>query len=433
MSALKEEWASLIKLRESGLVDESKKQELKSRIFNNFYSLRQEITRDLPQTPQISVKPEFQVLRNQVLQTVLFTERTKTPDIPKKFEFGLRKITPPPTPNKINRPDIKSDDIWNIKDTLIKPLSEEFIPDKYEWNSVVDLNSVIFKPSLYNKKIDIFTDLSPITRKLCVMTEEDEEKYIKETKRHDNSLFGYIHLVRNDPGNLDLNKIEWDEMKRICTGCLLKSDIKILSQAKESSLKPMPELTKTEVSECLSEPPVILDLSLPIPANKKNSSSSVYLPRPEPKVPNIEADLLKMMDIIKSKKNSHDIENQLKVLLENTRKTLENNKDPASNIQIKVLYQFLLEYQKAQQHPVAKRPTQSKPTQKKNIRPHKINKVDKPDSLSSVSSSKSSKWIGGNKYLADFEDDDWVSLNQEKIKKETRNEKLYNQSFKNKK
>ena len=102
MSALKEEWASLMKLRESGVIDTSKKQEIKSRVFNNFYSNHKETPKNGPDMSQINIKSDYQTMREQFLSTISTTGRSKTPEIPKKFTFGLPKLIPSPAIQKKN-------------------------------------------------------------------------------------------------------------------------------------------------------------------------------------------------------------------------------------------------------------------------------------------------------------------------------------------
>lgn len=105
MSALKEEWANLMKLRGSGRVEENKAEDVKNRIFQNFQHMLKGHTTDLPKEfNKAQVKPEFEALRTKV-QSVFhgIVERdkdNKAKDIAKQFVFGLnsqRSKTPVPT------------------------------------------------------------------------------------------------------------------------------------------------------------------------------------------------------------------------------------------------------------------------------------------------------------------------------------------------
>ena len=443
MSALKEEWASLLKLRESGFTDETKKQEIRSRIFNNFHSLRQENSREVPEINHIAIKPDYLSIRQQFLSTISSVERVKTPEIPKKFEFGLRNITPPPTHHKKNRIDLTSEEIWNIPDTPFTKNTSEIVPDKYEVNSIAESNSFSRTQSFQRKLLDIFSDISPITRYLANITLEEEQKYLKEAKKHDNSIFSYFHLVHCEKKNLSLERLEWEDMKLICNGLIFKSEILTrqlpqLSMEKATSI--LTENPADGISKCLSEPPMLLDTSIMKPSNLKSSSTTSPLLQATDDNSMLENDLLEMMDSIKNPQDSLDIEKKLKVLLEHTNKKLQNNKEISSNMHIRVLYQFLLEYMKNNEDaksivkvPSVKRVAQTRPSQKKTITPLRHKEVIKAaDTYSSMSSVKSSKWIGGGKHRAEFEDDDWVTISQEKKKKETRTDQLYKLSLKKK-
>ena len=290
------------------------------------------------------------------------------------------------------------------------------------------------------KKLNIFADISPVTRYLSNISQEEEEKYLKETKKHEFHVFSYLKLIHVDVDEIDLEKLEWDSMKKICTGLVFKSDIKPAAIPEEIPTKNLSSITenpKVSVSQCLSEPPILLDMSILKSINMKSSNSTYPLIQSKNDNSLLEQDLLEMMDLIKTNEDSVDVEKKLKTLLDYTNKKLASSKDIASNMHIMVLYQFLLEYMKKNENnhkpTVNKRLVQPKPTQKKSITPVRGRPLKKIESVSSMGSAKSSKWIGGNKYQAEFEDDDWVSINQEKKKKESRNEQLYKLSYKEKK
>ena len=201
MSVLKEEWASLMKLRESGYADEAKKQEIKSRIFDNFSALRKELVREVPSNNEISIKPDYQTMRNQFLNSVSFTTRAKTPEIPKKFEFGLKNLAFPPTELKKNRPELKSDEIWGLPDSPYKETMNSILPDKFEITSIATSNSSLPIPSYSKKEINILCDLSPITRHLSTYTQEQEENYLKESKKL--NFFANLSLVHIEPNSIN--------------------------------------------------------------------------------------------------------------------------------------------------------------------------------------------------------------------------------------
>lgn len=445
MSALKEEWASLMKLRESGYTDENKRQEIKSRIFNNFHALHSENTREVPEQSYISVKPDYLSMRSQFLTTVSSVERVKTPEIPKKFEFGLRTITPPPSQHLKNRIDLKSGDIWKIEDKGTNSKIQNVIPEKFEVTSIAEMNSS-GSMNYHKQLIDVFTDMSPVTRYLANITLEEEEKYLNQSRKQENSMFSWFHLVQCEKKNIMLDCLEWDSIKTVCNGLVFKSEIfkkplpRLLVDKTASILS---ETHGEAASKCLSEPPLLLDNSLIKPSNLKNSSTTSPLLQAVDDNSMLEHDLLEMMDLIKNEKEPLDTKKKLHKLLEHVQKKLANNKDIAANMHIRVLYQFLLEYVKTQdtakvqensKNPsrvTSKRTTQPKTTkQRPAVTPNKPKPSMKNESF--LSSQRSSKWIGGGKNQAELEDDEWVSVSLEKKKKETRTDQLYKLALKKK-
>lgn len=176
-----------------------------------------------------------------------------------------------------------------------------------------------------------------------------------------------------------------------------------MSFIKDKSISTINETRKEAVSQCLSEPPLLLNFStLQVPNLRSSSSTSPLMQTITNKINEgqsltieLEKDLLDMMDLVKNNKSSQGLDGKLKSLLDTTSKSLRNSRDVSSNMQIRVLYQFLLEYQKLHENTakptLVKRPVQPRPTAKKSITPVRSTKNDKSETFSSVSSLKSSK------------------------------------------
>ena len=437
MSNLKEEWASLMKLRGLGQAEQGKKEEIKARIFNNFYSVRQDNIEKKPFEPDITVKADYEQLRQGFLNSISSDSRAKTPEIPKKFEFGLKQVNLPTSSNKLNRPDLKSEEIWTMKDSVCNKPVEEPLIDRFEQVSIADNQGGPFKTEKFSRFLNIFSDFSPVTRHLCSLPEEEEEKYTKETSSHESHIFSLFHLVHQQLTYEDLSEINWKKAADFTKGLIFRKQVSSIlnppALIKDLSLSQRQE--RNSVSQCLSEPPILLDNSISKNTVFKTSNSTVPFVQPSTDLENLEKELMDMMDQIKSSYKSVSTEQKIKMLLKKTEERLKAKPELARNTQVSAVYQFLQEYLKSQekkQPPASKRLLQKKPTQKKSVTPVRGSKLNKDDSVSSMGSNRSSKWIGGSKHQADFEDDDWVSLNKEKNKKkpETRHEMLYKLSMK---
>lgn len=436
MSNLKEEWASLMKLRGLGQAEQGKKEEIKTRIFNNFYSIRQDNIEKKPFEPEMRVKDDYEQLRKSFLNSIATETRAKTPEITKKFEFGLKHVNLPPSSNKLHRPDLKSEEIWTMKDSPFSKPTEEFLPDRFEQVSIADNQGGVEKTGKFSRFLNIFADFSPVTRYLCSLSEEEEEKYTKETASHESHIFSLFHLVNQEISYEDLSEIAWIKAANFTKGLIFRSQVSSVlnppALIKDLSLN---EKEKNSVSQCLSEPPIYLDNSIRKNVGIKTSNSTVPFVQPSNELDNLEKELMDMMDQIKVNYKSVSTEQKIKMLLKKTEDKIKNQPELARNTQVTAVIQFLQEYlksqEKKQQPPSSKRVMQKKPTQKKSVTPVKSMKLNKVESNSSMGSNRSSKWIGGSKHQAEFEDDDWMSMQIEKKKPETRHEMLYKLSMKN--
>lgn len=452
MSSLKEEWASLMKLRESGFTDLTKKQEIKSRIFNNFYSVKQQNYREIEKEIDVQVKNDYEQLRTQFLKSIEINNRAVTPEIPKKYDFGLKNVVFPPSANKANRPGLKSDDIlgtlslnkteeskkendfWTIKDSVKLSQSAELVEDRFEIHSIASNEIGIAKKSYKISQIDIFADLSPIARHMVMLSNEDEERYLKESCSRKDHIFGYFHIVHEDINRDEFDRLEWNNIRKVVLGLTFRTEVLdlVVPPSLEKSAADS-DANKNSISQCLSEPPILIDTSIVKATNLKTSSSTVPMLPVSSDISLLEKEMISMMDSIKY---SHSINNpeKLQALLDKSRDKLRNPIEVKHNPQFKAIFQVLSDLQKAgQSHsksPISKKTIQPKPNQKKSTTPIRGNRMNKIDSQSSMSSAKSSKWIGGSKHIADFEDDNWVTPNLEKKKKETRHEMLYKLSMK---
>jgi hypothetical protein len=435
MSGLKEEWVSLMKLRGLGQADKLKNEEIKSRIFNNFYSVRQVNLDKKPYQSEISVKKDYEDLRSQFLQSISSEVRSKTPTLSSKFDFGLKNLEIPRSEHQKDRTSLKSSEIWSMQDVPFTSGAPEAIPDRFEQFSMLTSDSQSFKPAGSRNSLRFFSDLSPVTRFLCNLDEKEEERYLKEANFHESHIFSLFHLVMEDLSIDDLSVITWKEASDFTRGLVFRSQVTAAlvppNLVKDPSFK-----EKASVSHCFTEQPAFENsVSRADPFNPSKSASPL-IPTAEG-VESLEKELLEMMDQVNKDFKSASVEHKIKALLKKTQEKLGKNNQLVGNTQIAAVYQFLQEYlklQEKQKQPVqVKKPMQTRPSQKKSVTPVKSKKLNTISSNSSLASSKTSKWIGGSKYQSEFDDDDWVSMNQEKKKSESRNEMLYKLSMKDRK
>lgn len=357
MSGLKEEWASIVKIRESEVTDERKKDQIKSRIFNNFYSTVKNSTKELPEISEFPVTPESKHVKNQLQKTLVAFERNKTPEPVKKFEFGLKNATPPPV--KTSRDTVrasKNEEVWKIEDFPLKPMHDDVVPDKFEVLSLAEYNSIAKNLKTQKKDICIFSDLSPISRYMCNMTVEEEEMFIKESKKHEKLMSGFIHLLHQEPSSPQIEKLDWKSASKFCMGFIFKSEVCNIVQP---NLVGHDVSINSNISKEISKSHIVYQEA----SQAKNTASQnqiISTMHMADDMSWLEAEMIHMMDMIKYQETGDNIEKKLQSLLEIVEKRMKSSKETSSNMQIRVLYQFLVEYKKAKESPKKSKPNENR-------------------------------------------------------------------------
>lgn len=350
MSGLKEEWADIVKLRESEVSDERRKEQIRERIFNNFYSGVKGSIKEIPEVSDSPTAAEGALIKNQLKKTLMAFERTKSVETEKKFEFGLRNIKPDQVKKYTESArNVKTDEIWKIEDFPLRVMHEDVVADRFEILSLADYNSPTKGISLKPEEICIFADLSPISRYMCNMTLEEEEGFIKESKKREKSNFELIHLLHQEPPSQQLNKVDWKTARKVCMGFLFKNEI-------SANLHP----TASDIQQSsIREASVNLDHSSTVKEYQQILKNEWIQEKPAVRmkvseIDQLEREMLDMIEMINKKGKDENIEKRLQILLGIVEEKMKSNKETAANMQIIVMYQFLLEYMKVKGSPKKK-------------------------------------------------------------------------------
>lgn len=336
MSNLKEEWSNLMKLRGSGSSDQ-RIDTLRSRIFNNFIS---------PQKPKNSVLDPIEEIPTASTSTfskpfffdksVHIFNRTGTPEPQKSFEFGLNIIRPDPEKTKLPTRSKKTDEVWKIDDYPFKDPTGDFLEDRFEQLSIAS-HTLPPKSANPNNSICIFSDLSPVSRQICNLTFEEEQRFLKESKKHENFNHGFIHLLHKNPNFPMLDKFNWTVARDLSMGFLFKSDFLYLLDP--SSMKLNEPEEDPNLEPAYTEKNVVTVKKIPNEPNEviENETSE------------LEKEMIEMLESLNSKSTAGSSDEKIDLLLGIVEERIKGNRDLGGNMQIRVLYQFLLEYKKAKE------------------------------------------------------------------------------------
>ena len=363
----------------------------------------------MPDIAEVAQAPEFRSTKLALQSTLLNFERSKTPELPKVFEFGLRNVAPA-VQKKITPVDRKTQEIWGIEEYPHKPLHEDVIPDRFEVLSLAEISLPSKSVMIQGKGPNIFSDISPISRYMSNMTFAEEETYLKESKKHEKNIHGYIHLLRQELAPSHLDKIDWTMASKICTGCVLKYEVSVILNPKEldNNISQILEISKEKYSHSIAEP-----MNTSVNTNRINSQIVQEINDADYR----EQELIQMMDALKYQSKTENVDDKLQMLLEMVEKKMKNNKETAANLQIRVLYQFLVEYMKAKDNlkkPQKPRSSLAKKSQAKKPQEKPKIVLTKNSSKSSVASEKHNPWIGGSKHQEDFQSESWIPSPQRK-------------------
>ena len=166
-------------------------------------------------------------------------------------------------------------------------------------------------------------------------------------------------------------------------GLVFKSDVFLLFNPANSKDV---YASKEELLQGLSEPVCLVENS---GFKTQNNTNSQYLDENA----TLEKEMIEMMDLIKNQPQGN-IQNKLESLLELVGKKLKSSNEAASNMQLRVLYQFLLEYKKAKEFSkksLESKNSKNKPNQRKKVTQAKPTKIVKNSSKTSLKSETNSQ------------------------------------------
>lgn len=335
MSNLKEEWSNLMKLRGSGSSDQQISS-LRSRIFNNFVTPSKIKKSTLDQIDEIPTASSSNISKTFFDKSLHIFNRTRTPEPQKSFGFGLNIIKPDPEKSKLPVRSQKTDEVWKIDDYPYKEQSDEHLPDRFE---VLSIASFTLPSKLANpdQSICIFSDLSPVSRQLCNLTFEEEQRFLKESKKHENFNHGLIHLLHQNANFQMIDKITWTIARDLSMGFLFKSDFLYLLDPNALNFNESEEKEKVEEFFTEKTSPILKKKTFEAGENAEDNISE------------LEKEMIEMLESLNSMGPVESSDDKINALLGIVEKKIKGNKEVAGNMQLRILYQFLLEYKKAKE------------------------------------------------------------------------------------
>jgi hypothetical protein len=317
MAYLKEEWQNLMKNR--GIKENSSGIEnIRAKIFNHFVSPGKKSLELIEEYPS---KTFFD-------KSMPIFHRTHTPEPQQKFEFGLKLLKTEKSPPKEVRSN-KSVDIWKLEDYPFKEKSDLPIKDKFEVFSIADK---IQGTQLTKQDLCIFSDMSPVSRQISNLTIDEEKFFLKQNKKYEHPNHNFLHLLRKPPKLEMLERTTWKIAKNLSFGHLFKVDLLYLID---------PDLLQ-DLEE--QEKPMVRENDKSFKAKKQESLENL-----EEDFSELEKEMIEMLESLNQKTPGSGSDEKINVLLEIVAEKMRGNKEAAGNMQLRVLYQFLLEYKKAKE------------------------------------------------------------------------------------
>lgn len=290
---------------------------IRSKIFNHFVS-NSKTSRNLYQIDELPGR----ALPDRKMPVF---DRTKTPEPQKKFEFGLSIDKPD---KELLRPSVRENrdlDVWKIEDYPVKDRSGLPVADKFEEFSIADASNAT---KTIKQDICIFSDLSPIPRKISNLTFAEEKEFLVENKKYLANNHNFIHLLQVKPSLQMIQRFTWNEARDLCMGFLLKLDC--FHVINGTVIEDVDEVQEKKVG---NEEVVKLKT---VESQSLNDEFS-----------DLEKEMIEMLESLNQKASGNNSDEKIAVLLEIVEEKMRMSREAASNMQLRVLYQFLLEYKKA--------------------------------------------------------------------------------------
>lgn len=335
MSNLKEEWSNLMKLRGSGSSDQ-RIDTLRTRIFNNFITPQKSKNSVLDPIEEIPTASTSIISKPFLDKSLHIFNRTSTPEPQRSFEFGLNIIRPDPEKTKLPTRSKKTDEVWKIEDYPFKDQTDDFLSDRFEQLSIASF-TLPPKSANPNKSICIFSELSPVSRQICNLTFEEEQRFLKESKKHENFNHGFIHLLHKNANFSMIDKFNWTVARDLSMGFLFKSDFLYLFDP--NSMKFTENEEDVKIEQVYTEKNLVAAKKYPIEVNELAENDTSEL----------EKEMIEMLESLNNKSNAGSSDEKIDLLLGIVEERIKGNRELGANMQIRVLYQFLLEYKKAKE------------------------------------------------------------------------------------
>lgn len=392
MSALRDEWETLMKTRATGKVGENRMEDLRNRLQVQF----QNKVRDTVPThffrrdsPSVKINQDIQKLRDQIQSTFAGRDvkESFTDPSSKKFTFGLsvkptqsplpksqqENLRPiPPARSDPDQPFKSIDDIAQLQDDTAKNIVNyrEPVEDRFEINSIASRSSTLSKHTeISDKEISFFAELSPVARFMANMTREEEHDLYYANNYLHKELQVTPHMVQLDVNKLSSDKPLFQDIANIVMGrvprrVIMQHMFHILPEESNSTTA---ILAQNDVSHSYISH-YTEDVALPsyrhtpepkpshsVPLLQKQNEQEIYeelekINKDEKDI--VEPQLEELLELLKKPKNlemDKELETKLNKLIEETNQELHNDPYNSNILKKKLLLQFLLEFKNARE------------------------------------------------------------------------------------
>ena len=391
MSALRDEWETLMKTRASGKVGENRMEELRNRLQVQFSNKVKDV---LPsqysrrESPSVKINQDIQKLREQIHSTFSKREVKESFIDPasKKFTFGLIGKSNPspvsksqqenfrPVPPPRSDPDMpfKSiDDIAQLHDDTSRSIVnyKEPVEDRFEINSIASKSSTLSKHTeISDKEVSFFADLSPVARFMANMTREEEHDLYYANDYLHKELQVTPHMIQVDVNKIASDKPVFQDIANIVMGRVPRKVV--LQHVYHVQFEETPSATTilgndvshSYISHYTEEPaqPSYRQSPEPKPSHsvpllQKQNEEEIYeelekINKYEQDIvePQLE-ELLELLKKPKSLETDKELESKLNKLIEETNKDLHDDPYNSNILKKKLLLQFLLEFKNARE------------------------------------------------------------------------------------
>lgn len=383
MSALKDEWSSLIKSRGGGPVEAGKTDDVKTRLVDSLkFVLDKRTTQLVIDPPRIEVRPEFEALRHKVHKTLQELQvqaqqigHFKPQETTKQYMFGLnvqraRSVSPlkPNTEIKKSTPrQIRCiDDIYRLEDAPFKGGEFDPLEDRYEIFSIASKKTAAGKHiEDPQREISFLADISPIARYMTNMRADEEQLFYEGACPLPGiDVSGCVHFLEADCDQYFNDQVDFEDVLQFVMGRLPRQKLypKVATLQRENptyldSWKPLEDLPQRRGSEMamtsshLQFKPSNFSLADSIAESKEEDHSTISITVP-PAVPEeeLEQRLTELLEAVKSLQEGRikekDFDKKLQLAISLVGEEVSKQSPEKHSLKMRLLIGFITEYRR---------------------------------------------------------------------------------------